>query len=636
MKPSDVSPPGWLIRLLERILPEGRREFLIGDLEEEFFELLSQRGSRVARRWFLVQTCRCLVQERCRRVESGLVTAQLKEMLNFSGWLADLGGAFRRLNRQRGFCATIVLTLALGIAVNTSMFTLLNGLLLRPLPYPHPEQLVHLGQTLPEVSNIDLSYPDFDFWRGETKTLQHMAVYDDIRGLFSGRGSATRLEGAQVSWGLLPALGIQPMLGRGFTPAEDSAGGEAVILISQRLWTEHFRAHDEVVGQRLLLGGNPYTIIGVMPPGFHFPEVADFWLPVGLDPTLEDPLDYGWDAIARLESGQSIEAAQAEADLIALRLSDIHSGKKVNLGAEIYPLRAADVPQQAAEALWLLFGAVALVLVIACLNVASLVLINLSARFQEISLRVALGAGRLRILRQLLGECLLLGLLGGTFGLALGIGIKDWVLSRIPLQFAYWIHFEIDGRVVGFVIGASLTSGLLVALFVGVGLGRGDLMEGLRSRSLRANPLLRQRFRSGLVSAEVALSLCLLIAAGLMMRTFMALAFQSPGFDSANTLSLRVWIPEFKYREALQRRQLQQTLLAEMATATGVESVAATTELPQRQARLDYFRSSDQLDELAVAFHNLVSEDYFHLLRIPFCEAASLSPRIVWPKAVGR
>ena len=148
MKSSDASPPGWLIRLLERILPEGRREFLIGDLEEEFFELLSQRGRRVARRWFLVQTCRCLVQERCRRVESGLVTAQLREMLNFSGWRADLGEAFRRLNRQRGFCATIVLTLALGIAVNTSMFTLLNGLLLRPLPQstiplPVPAGLFH-------------------------------------------------------------------------------------------------------------------------------------------------------------------------------------------------------------------------------------------------------------------------------------------------------------------------------------------------------------------------------------------------------------------------------------------------------------------------------------------------------------
>ncbi len=643
MKSSGTTPPRWLVHLLERFLPEQRGEFLIGDLEEEFKEVFSQRGGGAARRWFLAQTCRCLYQNRSRRARSGLASSSAEPVhLSISAtaihdhfrrsriltaWRADLTGALRRLNRQRGFSAAIILALALGISVNTSMFTLVNGLLLRPLPYPNPEQLVHLGQTLPELSNIDLSYPDFDFWRKETKTLQHMAVYDDVRGLFSGRGAATRLEGSQVSWGLFPTLGVEPMLGRGFTPLEDTVAGEPVILISHRLWTERFQATPDVLGQSLLLGGNPYTITGVMPPGFHFPEVADFWLPVGLDASLEDPLDYSWDAIARLEPGQTVKTAQAEADLIATRLSDSHPGKKVHLGAEVYPLRAADVPLQASQVLWLLLGAVAFVLLIACLNVANLLLVNLASRSQELSLRMALGAGRFRIVRQLLAECLLLGLLGGAFGLALGIAIKDWVVSRIPLQFAYWIHFDLDTRVVAFVVGASLTSVLLVTMFVSVGMGRGSLMGRLRNRNSSGNTLLRQHFRSGLVSAEVALSLCLLIAAGLMMRTFMTLAFQPPGFDSAQTLSLRVWIPAFKYPGGGERQQLQQTLLAEMASAPGVESVAAASELPRRQARVEYFRySSGQRDELAVAFQNLVSEDYFRLLRIPLLRGRFFEP----------
>ncbi len=627
-------PPRSLHRLLCLLLSRNADcEFMLGDLEEDYRWQHQNRGSARALRWYLAQVARCLLHQ-LSRLSSIVKTDRSKpakdgpQGLRIGQLLGDLRYSARCLQRQPGFALTALLTLALAIAANTTVFSLVNGLLLRPLPYPEPDRLVHLGQTLPEFENIDLSLPDFEYWRRNSRVFESMAVYDDIRRLFSGDGAAERIEGAAVTWQLFRVLGIEPIRGRTFSGREDRPGADAVVVISHGFWERRLGGDPEATERTILLDGRPYAVIGVMPPGFGFPEVAEFWLPLALDPQNENPLDYGWDAIARLKPGETLESAQTEADLIARRIAAAYPGRKEGLGGEVYPLRAADVgqSQQALMALW---ASVGLVLLIACANLSNLMLARASSRGRETSLRLALGSGRWAIVRLVLSESLLLTFAGGAAGTLLGLWAKDLILDRIPHQFAYWIRFDFDLRVLAFVIMASLASLLLFGLLPALRTARIDPAAGLCRSSSARNGSGALPIRRVLISAQVALALVLLTSAGLTTRAFLLLAFQDPGFRGDQSLALGLWIPTFKYPDHPQRRQLHDRIMHEIGQLPGIEGLAAASDLPLGGSSQSYFQPqglSTQSDRLPVAYLTAVSPDYFRILHVPLLQGRSFNP----------
>ncbi|HKG47548.1 MAG TPA: ABC transporter permease [Pyrinomonadaceae bacterium] len=499
-------------------------------------------------------------------------------------FLHDLRFALRMLLKNPGFTIVAVIALALGIGANTAIFSVVNSVLLRPLPYEDPERLVMVWEDAsksghPRDTPTAANYAD---WRDQNQVFDGMAAMTDESFNLTGAGDPERLEGMRVSASLFPLLGVEPQLGRVFTAAEDQPGSQRVVLLSYGLWQRRFGGDPSIAGKPLTLNGESYIVVGVMPARFQFPTSDNqIWVPIAF--TSEEAADRGvhyLQVVARLKSGVTLEQAQAEMHTIAARLQQQYPETNTDVGAAVTSLHehlVGDIK----PALLILLGAVGLVLLIACANVANLLLARAAVRQKEIAVRIALGARRLRLIRQFLTESILLSTVGGVVGFV--IAYTGLVLLRtfIPENISQTREISIDLKVLGFTFFVSVATGVIFGLAPAIQAVRFNqsetLKEGGRDAATGGSG---KRLRSLLVTAEVAISLVLLIGAGLLINSFVRLRNVDPGFRSDNLLTMKIVMPEAKYLDRPRRIAFYNNLLQRVQSLAGVRSAAITTNLP--------------------------------------------------------
>jgi putative ABC transport system permease protein len=574
------------------------------------------------------------------------------------GWLEDLARdlrfACRTLRQAPGFTIVAVLTLALGIGANSAMFSVINAVLLRPLPFPSPERLV-------AVASVDLraavaagtsgsaSWPDFFDWRSGSRAFEHLSAYRETGFTLVGGGRALHVPGAVVTSDILSTLGVKPALGRDFRSDDERAGAD-VALISDSTWRSQFAAAPDVVGRAITLNARRFTIVGVMPPGFHFPvsvPASQIWITNAEDARVDNPGDtpmttergaHFIKAIGRLRATASVASAQAELDVIAADLARAHPDESGNRGVRIVP-ELDRLVGDARQSLLVLLAAVGCVLLIACVNLANLLLARGAGRGREMALRVALGASGQRIVRQLLTESFVLAAIGTACGLALAYGSIALLVRLAPVAVRGLDQVTIDGPVVAFTAVIGGVSALVFGLIPAFQTARPDHAIGAAATA-RATPGRGQRrLRAALVIAETAIGVVLLVGAGLLLRSFDRLLRTAPGFDPQHVVTATFRLPDSRYSY---RKQITfyDEMLSELRALPGVERAAATAPLPLGGSR--YSISFQQpgaarpSSERLSADFGMVSPGYFRTLHVPlvrgreFSEADSdAAPRVV-------
>jgi len=510
----------------------------------------------------------------------------------------DLGYAVRAMRSNLGFTAVAVLSLALGIGANSAIFSLIHGVLLRPLPYPEPDRLVRIWPVRAQLgSSPATSLHDFEDWRAQSTVFESMAVYAPRYGNLTRDALPRRISYSLASADFFTVVGLGPARGRTFTAGEDQPGNDSVAVVSHRFWQRELGGRGDVLGTTVTLDGRPLEVVGVMPPGFDFPpgRGTELWKPLGM--RAEDSGDRGgrWiPALARLRSGVSRTAAQAEMTAIARRLAEAYPATNTGWGAALRPLHE-EVVGDTRPALLILWAAVGLVLLIVCANLANLLLARGTARRQEIALRAVLGAGRWRLVRQLLSESLLLALAGGVAGL----GLARLLLALLPALAGERVplldRVGLDPAVLVFTLALALVTGILFGLLPAIRCSRSDLATALKEGDARGLvPRAHGRVRAALVVAEVALSVVVLVAAGLLLRSLADLVRVDPGFGARGVLSLTVAPPwgfdytgvepeEFVRRMMADRARaavFYRELLERVAALPGVASAGAVNRQP--------------------------------------------------------
>jgi putative ABC transport system permease protein len=500
------------------------------------------------------------------------------------GFRQDLRYGLRMLLRSRGVTAVAVLALALGIGANTAIFSLVEVVLLRPLPFRDADRLTMVWENNLQrgIQEFTISAPTFLDYRSQSGVFEGMVAFEAASFALTGRGEPERIRGLRVTTGFLPLLGVRPARGRDFLPAEMRPGGEGVIIVSHGLWVRRFGSDPNLLGQALTLDGKSFTVSGIMAPGFEFPErTVEFWMPLVF--TAQDMSFRGYhhlSVIARLKADVPLEQAWAEMNGLAGRLAQQHPVTNRGWGVTLVPLRDQQV-REVRLALLIMFGAVGFVLLIACASIANLLLARNAAREREIAIRAALGAGRLRLVRQLLAESVLLALLGGGAGLFLTPWLTRLLLAISPEDLVLPQQIGIHAGVLGFTLAVSLVTGLVFGVIPAVQASRTNLNESLKEGGRSATEgFRRHRIRSGLVILEVALALVLLVGAGLMTRSFLRLQAVDPGFRADHVLTVRLSLSESKYSEDRQRAAFFRDLLERVETLPGVQTVAVTNCLP--------------------------------------------------------
>jgi putative ABC transport system permease protein len=499
----------------------------------------------------------------------------------------DARGAVRSVRKNPGFSALAILTLALGIGANTAIFSLVSALLLRPLPFDEPDRLVQVWHTPPQeqfpgLRQFSVSPANFLDWRARSRVFERMAAYSGASVSWSGEGGRPEsLTAALVQPDFFPLMRVRPRSGRFFLPEEETPGRDRVAILSERLWRSRFGGDAGVVGTSLRLGGEPYTIVGIMPAEFRLPAWADLWLPLAWtdkEKAVRGIHDYR--AIARLAPGASLQQAKSEMDAISIGLAEQYPEDDKGWGVLLVPLHE-ELVGDVRPALWVLFGAVMLVLLIACANVANLVLARTLSRRKEVALRSALGASRGRILQAVLLENLLLALLGGALGLAISHAGVPTLIALLGDQLPRFTSLAPDASVLGFTLLVSLLTGLAAGILPALRLTGVDPSEALKQGSGRgARDAGGQRTRGALVVAEVSISLVLLVAAGLMVRTLGRLRSVDPGFDPRGALSMMVALPDAQYAEPGQRTAFFDAALERIRALPGVAAAGGIDGLP--------------------------------------------------------
>ena len=550
------------------------------------------------------------VKERVREVRTGRPLEDLSQ---------DLRYALRSLRKHRGFTVVAVITLALGIGANTAIFTVINTVLLRPLPYDRPDQLVVLMELISERP-VGVSYPNFVDWRNQSTSLENVAAVRNRESFnLTGAGENERLLGRLVSANFLSTLGVKPFRGRDFLAEEDQPGANPVAIISHALWQRRFGADENILGKQLTLNGQQFTVIGITPPNFQYGSEAEISVPIGLSAERfrlrgKDP---GVTAFARLKPGTSIEAANAELNTIAARLEqqypDTNTGRRLRVEA----LRES-VVGQVRPILLTLLGAVGFVLLISCANVANLLLTRSAGRRKEMAIRTALGAGRARILRQLFTESAVLALAGGVVGLLLAIWGTSLISSYIPEGIPRMGELGIDGRVLLFTLGASLLTGVFFGLAPALQSYDTNLTETLKEGERNSS---RGHNRAGklLVISEVALTLVLLVGAGLLVKSFWRLSQVDPGFNAENVLAMQVSISA-RPEEGPKVDGFLDEVQSRVQTLPGVQSVSVSNGLPFEGANFPPFVIDGQPapapGQEPTGLLYIVSADYFKTMGI--------------------
>ncbi|HST20859.1 MAG TPA: ABC transporter permease [Blastocatellia bacterium] len=568
-----------------------------------------------------------------------LLIAQLASGGLMQTLLQDLRYGLRMLVKKPGFTLIAVVTLALGIGANTAIFSVVNAVLFQPLPYEAPDRLVLLTNSIPTagVKAFPLSPPEFNEYRKQSQAFAQVAAYQSRSINLTGGNEPERLRGNAVSAELFPLLGAAPLLGRTFSQAEEQPGSEAVAVISYGLWQRRFGSDPAVLGQTLLLNGRTHAIVGIMPVGFDFPGEIDIWVPLALVPQQLGKEGLGAQSlrlIARLAPKVSHEQAQAEMDTIASRFhqqyADFYlSGNPWNV--TLTPLHE-QVVGHVRLALLILLGAVAFMLMIACANVANLLMARAVTRRKEIAIRAALGAGRGRLTRQLMTESILLSALGGGLGLLLAWWGVEALIALAPNDLPRVREIVIDKWVLAFSTGASLLTGIIFGLAPALMVSRVDFQEALKEGGKSSTAGVGSRLRHALVIAEVALSLTLLIGAGLMIRSFVRLMAVHPGFTADNVLTVQIPLPRSKYSTPVQQSAFYQQVIERVEALDGVVAVGGVSALPMsgedpRAAFTAEGWTPEDVSKATNVHYRLISENYFRTLGIPLIKGRSLSDR---------
>ncbi|HYE71750.1 MAG TPA: ABC transporter permease, partial [Blastocatellia bacterium] len=496
--------------------------------------------------------------------------------------LADLRYGARILLKKPGFTLIAIITLALGIGANTAIFSLVNAALLRPLPYDHSEQLVMVySRTKGEARNA-VSWADLRDWQAQSQSFTSLATFVPQSVNLTGRSEPGRVIGGFVSANFFELLRVNPMLGRTFAKGEDEAGAERVALVNHTVWRDRFGSDPTLIGQTLTLNGQLYTVVGIMPEGFRSPySEVDIWLPIQNHPNFSaDRKATGLGVMGRLKAGVTIEQAQAEMETIAARLAQEYPETNADRSVNILSLQSLLV-ERIQSNLLILFGAVGFVLLIACANVANLMLGRAVTRQREMALRAALGATRSRIIRQILTESLILSLTGGTIGLLIGMWGMDALAMNSAVNLPPGVTVQFDPYVFAFTFGISILTGAIFGLLPAMRLSRPDLNSTLKEGSKASGSGTQgNRVRDALVVAQVAIAMMLLAGAGLMIRTFANLTGTDPGFDAKNLLTLEYRVPRNKYPDARQQWRFHEQVIANIKALPGVKSAAAIFTMP--------------------------------------------------------
>ncbi|MGA9996783.1 MAG: ABC transporter permease [Pyrinomonadaceae bacterium] len=504
--------------------------------------------------------------------------------------LRDLRYGVRMLWKSPGFTLIAIFALALGIGANTAIFSLVNALLLRPLPYKEPSRLVMVWENnRPRNRNQNvISTANFMDWQEQNNAFEQMAEFFDIRFNLTGAGDPEEIPSQAVSTNLFSLLGVEAIKGRNFAPEESQPGKDQVIILSFDLWQRRFGGDPAIVGKTITLNGQGFNVVGVMPAGFKWfvkqgsltGKPAEIWTPITITANSRIRGGRFASAVARLKPGISFEQAQADMNTVASRLEQQYSDFNTGWGISLVPLQKQFVGDISA-ALWILLGVVGFVLLIACANVANLLLARAATRQKEMAIRSALGAGRWVIVRQLLTESVLLAGLGGVLGLLLALWSVDLLVSLTPPNLLDLQRVSISTPVLAFTLGVSLLTGIIFGLVPALEASHPDLNETLKEsgKNVTGSPRSR-RLRSMFVVGEVALGVVLLVAAGLMIKSLLRLHAVNPGFNTENLLTMRVLLPNSKYHEDSQRIAFFKQAVGEMEHLPGVRSAGAISYLP--------------------------------------------------------
>jgi putative ABC transport system permease protein len=543
----------------------------------------------------------------------------------------DLRFALRQLRKSPGFTLIAVITLALCIGANTAIFSVVNAVLLRPLPYPHSEQLVRVFGSQPQLALAPSSPANFLEWKEENQVFERIGTYVGQGFNLLGGDKPERVIGARVSADLLPLLGVQPALGRLFTNDEDQEGRGQVVIVSHDFWRSRFGGGPNIVRQTITLNDRPYTVIGVMPPGFAFPSTrTQVWVPIAFNAAERKTRDTNFiDVIARLKPGVSIEQARANMNAVARSQTERYPKTNTGVGVKVVSLQE-HIVGDVRPMLVVLLGAVAFVLLIACANVANLLLARAAARQREMAIRGALGASRSRVVRLLLTESVLLAVVGGAFGLLLAFWSLDLLVSLKPANLPRLAEIGVDRTVFLFTLAISVVTGLLFGVAPALQVSKMDLNEGLKESSLGGTDSPRRhRLRALLVVSEVALSLVLLVGAGLMIRSFSRLLAVDPGFKADHVLTAFVSLPVSKYPKREEQTAFFDRLLERLRNVPGVSAAGLVTDIPLYGGSSTGFDVDGRPEALPgqrpMTDYRLINADYFAAMGMKLVKGRAFS-----------
>src|SRR3954453_1397795 len=498
----------------------------------------------------------------------------------------DLRYALRQLRKAPGFACIAIITLALGIGANTAIFSVVNAVLLRPLAFKDADRLVRIWHVPPEKSfpgmkTFSVSAANYLDWQKQNDVFEKMAIYHYGGFTLTSGDHAEQVDSTGVSGDFFGTLGVQPMLGRTFTPEEDKPGQSHVVVLSNRFWQQHFGSNRDIVRRTITLDGASYSVLGVMPPSFRFPDYALMWTPLGwTDQEKAVRGNHNDSVIAKLKPGVDLKQAQAEMNTISSRLAQQYPEEDKGWGATVLPLQA-DLVSDVRPALLVLLGAVGFVLLIACVNVANLSLARIFSRHKEIAIRTAMGASSARILRQILAESVLLALLGGALGLAFShFGVRlimAFLANRLPQS----TEVGLSAEVLGFTAIISVLTGIAAGIFPAIHLSRSNVNQALKEGLGRTgSDSGGNATRSALVVVEVSLSLVPLVGAGLMIRSFQFLRQVDPGFDSSGVLTMSAAVSRSKFSQPQEQLSFFQRVLERVRSLPGVVSAGLIDDVP--------------------------------------------------------
>ena len=532
----------------------------------------------------------------------------------------DVRYGIRQLIRTPGFSAVAILTLALGIGATSAIFSVVNAVLLRPLPYPYPESLVRVHEIVQKFGRFSVAPASFFDWRQQNTVFEHIAAYTSTGATLQTVSGPERVQGTLVSWDLFDLLQVAPAIGRTFRPEEDAPGKDSVIILSHRLWERRFNGDPKILGQSVTLNGAPVTVLGIMPASFTFAGESEFWRPLGLSPAKATRGGHFLGVIARLKPGVTVEQAHTEMKTIAERLAAQYPEASADESAEVIGLHA-NIVEHVRPALLIILAAVGALILIACANVANLLLVRASIRGKEIAIRTALGAGRLRLILQMLAESVVLALAAG----GVGVFIAYWAIHPIQTLSAGTIpragSIALDATVLTFALVVSVMTGILFGLAPAWQASRATIGTVLKDGGRSSTTSGARWIRNGLLVTEVAMSVVLLVSAALLLHSFARLTHVDPGFRPDHVLAFRVALPQNAYPEDHLKIAFFGRLMERLESLPDVTAAGMIQTVPMRG---DYFlsftierRPPAAPNQEPSANHRVISPEYFKAMGIP-------------------